>query len=226
MRRLLVFLKYPAPGKVKTRLAAALGDQAASDVYRVCAEVTLERLRRFQPETALYVDPPEALERTRDWLGQGWSLRSQQGRTLGERLARATGEVFAEGARPVVVIGTDSPWLGERDIEQAFEALRHAEVVIGPAQDGGYYLIGLARPTPALFEGVAWGTPQVGATTLAQARLLGLAVHLLGTGYDVDRLEDLERFAADAAAFGHDPTLLKTIEALRERTRAEEVGYA
>jgi rSAM/selenodomain-associated transferase 1 len=212
MRRLLVFLKYPSPGKVKTRLAAALGDQAASDVYRVCAEVTLERLRRFQPEAALYVDPPEALERVRRWVGPGWSLAPQQGRTLGERLARATGEAFAEGARPVVVIGTDSPWLGESEIEQAFEALRHADVVIGPAQDGGYYLIGLARPTPALFEGVAWSTPQVCATTLAQARLLGLAVHLLGTGYDVDRLEDLERFAAEAAARGQSSTLLKTIQ--------------
>jgi len=211
MRRLLIFLKYPTPGKVKTRLAAALGDEAAASLYRACAELTLERLRPLQRKTRLCVEPAEALTRTAAWIGQDWSMTPQRGATLGDRLAHATGEAFDEGARGVIVVGTDSPWLSEREVEEAFAALERADVVIGPTEDGGYYLIGLARPAPALFDGIPWSTPQVCARTLARARALGLRVRLLRTGYDVDRLEDVERFAA---------------EVVRERARTQEVSHA
>ena len=193
MRRLLIFLKYPTPGQVKTRLAATLGNESAAKIYRACTEMTLERLNGFRQDAWLYVDPPAALERTRGWVGEGWLLRPQHGATLGERLARATGEAFASGAQHVVAIGTDSPWLNAHDIEEAFAALERADVVVGPTEDGGYYLIGLSRSIPALFEGIAWSSPSVYAQTLAQARTLDLRVHTLRLGYDVDRPEDLER---------------------------------
>jgi len=191
---LLVFLKYPTPGKVKTRLAASMGAEAASAAYRTCAEQTLERLRTWHTQSVVFVDPPDALSSVRDWLGPTWRLSPQQGATLGERLAHATRAAFANGATRVVVIGTDSPWLTPEEIEQAFAALEHADVVLGPSEDGGYYLIGLSQPQPALFEGIAWSTASVYQHTLERANALGLRVYTARLGYDVDRLEDLQRF--------------------------------
>ncbi len=252
MRRLLVFLKYPDPGQVKTRLAVSIGAEAAAEVARMCVETTLDRLRTFQQETALYIDPPQALNRTRVWLqsvgmtservtpeagrpGRGadwappakqrgmgvgehiglpqaagpapnvehceknsaWQLRPQCGATLGERLMQATAAAFADGAQRVIVIGSDAPWLSAADILDAFAALDRADVVMGPAEDGGYYLIGLSRHTPALFEGIAWSTSAVYAQTTAIARALDLRLHELPRGYDIDRPEDLDRFLAE-----------------------------
>lgn len=203
MRRLLIFLRYPTPGQVKTRLAKAIGTQAACDIYRACAERTLERMRTLRDEAVLCIDPPEALPRTREWVGTAWRLQPQGGGTLGDRLAIATGQACSEGAEQVVVIGTDSPWLTADDVAEAFEALRDHDVVLGPAQDGGYYLIGLTRPQPALFEGVAWGTSSVYEQTCARATQLRLTHHSLREGYDVDRIEDVQRFLEDAKERRH-----------------------
>ena len=193
-RRLLIFLKYPAAGTVKTRLAAALGEHAAAALYRLCAELTLERLRPLLEEATLYLDPPDALDRASAWLGPAWMVRPQRGRTLGERLIHATGEAFAAGARRVVVIGTDSPWLRPAQIDAAFGALDEAQLVVGPTDDGGYYAIGLSQPAPALFEQVAWSSSRVFAQTLERASALGLCVRVLDRGYDLDYAGDVERF--------------------------------
>jgi len=228
MRRLLVFLKYPIPGEVKTRLADAIGDEAACRVYRACVELTLARLGAWRAEATLCVDPPDALERTRAWVGQGvgWALRPQSGGTLGERLAEATAHAFAQGAQRVVVVGTDSPWLTARDVDTACEALAHAELVLGPAEDGGYYLIGLSRPTPALFEGIAWSTAAVYQETIAKARALGWRVRVLPLGYDVDRLEDVQRFVADERARGTRVDALDTIaSSVPTMTRPQSVAH-
>ena len=194
MRRLLIFLKYPTPGLVKTRLAASIGERAASDVASACAELTLARLARFREAAILYLDPPEALAPTRAWLGPDWRLRPQHGPTLGERLAAAFAEAFDEGAHRVIAIGTDSPWLEPHEIETAFNVLEQAELTVGPTEDGGYYLLGLSQPQPRLFEGILWGTTSVYADTLAQAARLGLRVQTLRLGYDLDRVDDLDRF--------------------------------
>ena len=103
MRQLLIFVKYPTPGRVKTRLAASVGDRAASEIARACTELTLERLMPFREEAILCVDPPDALNATASWLGSDWSLRPQQGTTLGERLVEATGHAFGQGAHRVLV---------------------------------------------------------------------------------------------------------------------------
>lgn len=218
MNRLLIFLKYPTPGQVKTRLAAHLGDEVAAEIYRACAELTLLRLRAFQKEIVLCVDPPEAMEEAREWLGTAWTLRPQQGATLGERLREATQGAFMNHAGRVVVIGTDSPWLTSADIEAAFHALEHASVTVGPTEDGGYYLIGLAKPVPALFEDIAWSTSGVYQETLEKIRALDLQVHPLRRGYDVDRLEDLHRFVAEETASGNTSTQLKILEVLSRQS--------
>ncbi len=220
-RRVLIFLKQPSPGQVKTRLAASLGPEAAAGIYRACAQLTLERLRPLQAEAVLCVDPPEGIDAVARWVGPGWRLEAQRGRTLGDRLAHATRSAFAEGARRVIVIGTDSPWLAARDIEMAFDALASSEVVLGPAEDGGYYLIGLSRDVPALFDAIAWSSSAVYDQTLAKATALGLSCSALKAGYDVDRLEDLQRFIAEEQAQGRSTSL---VEALAHHGSFLQVG--
>ena len=200
MRRLLIFVKYPTPGRVKTRLAASVGNRAASEIARACTELTLERLMPFREEAILCVDPPDALTATASWLGSDWSLRPQQGTTLGERLMEATGHAFARGASRVVVMGTDSPWLKPHDLEVAFDVLERSPLTMGPTEDGGYYLIGLSRPAPSLFDGIPWSTTSVYTETMAQASRLGMSVQSLPLGYDLDRAEDVQRFLTEERA--------------------------
>lgn len=196
MRRLLIFVKEPVPGQVKTRLADEIGADAACQVYRRSVERTLERLSvlRKRNEITLCTEPAGAMDRIRTWLGSGWPVLPQRGATLGERLADATNKTFIAGADRIVVIGTDSPWLGDALIDKAFSAMEQADLVLGPAVDGGYYLVGLAKPAPGLFRGIAWSTSQVLNQTLTNARTLGVTMSLLPTGYDIDRLTDLQRW--------------------------------
>ena len=197
MRKLLIFLKEPVVGRVKTRLVPSIGQQGACEVYRACVELTLERLSAWRSETILCIDPPEALERMRGSVGSSWTLWPQRGADLGERLAAATDRAFGEGAEQVVVIGTDSPWLRHDDVLEAFDALQQADVVLGPTEDGGYYLMGLARRMPEIFDGVAWSTDAVYRQTEVNANALRLTTWRLRMGYDVDRLEDVAQFVAE-----------------------------
>lgn len=194
MRRLLIFVKEPVPGQVKTRLAAEIGADAACHVYRRCVERTLERLTELRDDITLCVEPAEATGRVQAWLGSTWLALPQCGATLGERLAAATNRVFAEGVHRVAVIGTDSPWIDDALLEEAFAAMERADLVLGPAMDGGYYLVGMAKPAAELFRGISWSTSQVLDQTRANARALGLTVSLLSEGYDIDRLTDLQRW--------------------------------
>jgi rSAM/selenodomain-associated transferase 1 len=194
MRQLLIFVKEPVPGRVKTRLAAEIGADAACAVYRRCVERTLERLSALREESTLCVEPAEATGRIRAWLGSARPMQPQAGGTLGDRLTDATQRAFAGHQRPIVVIGTDSPWLDEALIEEAFTMMERADLVLGPTVDGGYYLIGLARPAAELFHGISWSTSQVLNQTLAAARRSGMVTSLLRPGYDIDRLDDLRRW--------------------------------
>ncbi len=217
--RLLIFLKEPVPGQVKTRLAEELGDHGAAAVYRAATELTLGRLNGFQKQAMLVIDPPEAIKRIRRWVGAAWAIRPQQGTNLGERLSHATIDAFREGAKAVVVIGTDSPWLRSSQIAEAFQALARAEVVIGPTDDGGYYLIGLSKPAADLFAGIAWSSPQVYAQTLANAQALGLSVHVLPQGYDLDYPKDVERFLEEERTRDSLTESVQTIERIMSQRR-------
>lgn len=218
MRQLLIFLKFPAPGRVKTRLAAETGAEAAAGIYRACVELTLERMRPFQKEATLCVEPAEALDSARAWLGTDWRLQPQRGATLGDRLIQATLNAFAEGSQQVVVIGTDSPWLMPQDIDAAFVVLNRHDVVVGPTADGGYYLLGTSRPFPSLFGGIAWSTAAVYAQTQARVASLGLQMLTLKAGYDLDFVCDVERFIAEERARGVKSTALEAmIKLLHER---------
>ncbi len=183
--------KYPAAGRVKTRLARSIGDDGAAALYEAFVLDLAERLRTVAWEVVWCHWPPESPFGA---LVPGARCVPQAGRDLGERMATAVDEAFADGARQVVLIGADAPHLPLDRIDAALGALRGvADMVLGPALDGGYYLMGLRAPAPALFEGIAWGTRGVLADTLAQAARAGLATRLLPEDFDVDEPADLAR---------------------------------
>jgi rSAM/selenodomain-associated transferase 1 len=191
-RALVVFLKHPAPGAVKTRLAAAIGPVAAAELYRALAEHVLASTTP-EPgdyERLVFFDPKEAHDQMRAWL-PAVRLVAQAGGDLGARLADATARAFARGASRVAVVGTDAPRLARDTVVSALDALDAADVAIGPSADGGYYLLALRQAQPELFGGIAWSTPSVAAETRARASAAALVVHELPVLRDVDTLEDV-----------------------------------
>lgn len=188
---LIVFAKAPRPGQVKTRLARTLGDVPAAELYRRLAEATLCRTAPVAAEYRRVVAfaPADARDEMAAWL-PGETLAPQHGEGLGERMAAAFGDAFDAGARRVVLVGSDVPGLQRGHVVQAFAALDGHELALGPARDGGYYLIGLRAPQPGLFADVPWSTPAVLGLTLERAARLSLRVRLLATLRDVDTPED------------------------------------
>jgi uncharacterized protein len=191
---LAIFVKEPRPGAVKSRLAAAIGRDAAAAVYRVMAEEVVRRTAppRDQYDRVLAFDPPSAGAAVGDWLGvEAALLLPQSPGDIGRRMERAFAEIFGRGARRVAVVGTDVPALAGEDVHDALESLDDHDVAIGPATDGGYYLIALKGPHPELFEGIAWSGPAVLAGTLDRASRANLSVRVLRTLGDVDTVDDL-----------------------------------
>jgi rSAM/selenodomain-associated transferase 1 len=189
---LAVFVKLPRPGAVKTRLAAEIGPDAAADLYRALAEHVLEATtpRAGEYERLVFFDPPEAAEAMRVWL-PGLRLLAQAGEDLGARMSDAFARAFARGASRVAIVGTDAPGVSRETVGAALLALEAADVVVGPAEDGGYYLLALRQPRPELLSGIAWSTPRVAAQTRARAATLQLRVRELPALRDVDTLDDL-----------------------------------
>jgi rSAM/selenodomain-associated transferase 1 len=190
----LVFQKNAILGKVKTRLASGMGEARALEIYRHLIQLTYSALEvvpasiwtyfsDYIPET---VNPPIA----RSFV--------QEGQDLGERMAHAFARSFESGMDmdKVVLIGTDCPMLQSEHLNQAFEALTHSDLVVGPATDGGYYLIGMKRRADFLFEGINWSTAEVLSQTLAVATAHGLHFNLLDELSDIDTQEDWECYSS------------------------------
>jgi len=189
---LIVFVKEPRPGAVKTRLTPALSAAEAAELYRVLAE---EEIRNTAPRPGEYsrlffFDPSSSPEAMRAWL-PGEALLPQRGGDLGARMAAAFDEAFRRGAGRAAVIGTDVPWVTRGLVAGAFAALDDQDVVLGPTADGGYYLLATDRPRPELFRGIAWSTPSVLASTVDRAGALGLRVQMLEELPDIDTVDDL-----------------------------------
>ena len=200
-RRLAIFTRYPEPGTTKTRLVPALGPDGAADLQRRMTERTLDRMRDLsrpgEPRVDLEIrtsgGTPSSFAR---WLGPGRSFVDQGAGDLGARMLRTFEDATREGFHATVIIGVDAPELSSTHVREAFDRLARGDLALGPAEDGGYYLIGATRPMPALFADMPWGTGSVLATTLDRARGLGLEAHLLETLRDVDRPEDLRTWHA------------------------------
>lgn len=191
-RTLAVFVKQPRPGAVKTRLIPALGEEAAASLYRALAGHVLEvtSLERQEYERLVFYDPPDATQLIRGWLPAG-RLRRQAPGDLGRRMADAFARCFARGADRVALVGSDVPGLVRRDVLDAFAALDTCDVALGPALDGGYYLLALRSPQPALFEAITWSTAGVLEATLERARSSGLSCARLRPLRDVDTIDDV-----------------------------------
>lgn len=205
--RLVVFTRYPQPGKAKTRLIPALGAEGAAALQRQMTEYTLRQVQKLLNLRALSVeiwfagttDAETDRRLMQDWLGSIWVYQPQASGDLGARMAQAFQAAFASGRERVVTIGTDCPGLTAAKLMQAFQSLQASDLVLGPATDGGYYLIGLRRFVPELFAGIAWSTATVLPQTIEIAQRLGLSIAYLDTLTDIDRPEDLPHWQATLA---------------------------
>lgn len=192
--RLIVFVRAPRPGFVKTRLAAALGVEAACAAYRELVDHLLPKLELPTLKVELRFTPDDAAAELAPWLRPGWQLRPQGEGDLGVRLERAVADSLAAGFSRCLIIGTDCPYLTSTDLNEAEAALDTHQVVLGPAVDGGYWLIGLCASSENLFRDIPWSTGEVLATTLKAAQAAGLKVHLLRTLEDIDTAADWARY--------------------------------
>jgi rSAM/selenodomain-associated transferase 1 len=188
------FAKFPEPGKVKTRLAKDIGPDAAADVCRSIAEYVLKRTSPADSgfRRIIFYAPDAMRQRFREWM-PGEVLRTQSGDDVGERMDNALKELFDLGAEKAIVVGSDIPGLHRGIIEQAFQKLDSCDVVIGPAMDGGYYLVGMKSPHPEIFRNVAWGTEKVFEETVTIIEKTGLSFGVVSTLFDVDDLDDFIR---------------------------------
>ena len=192
--QLLIMAKYPEPGQVKTRLASSIGAQAASTLHRAFVLDLAARLQPLGLPTTWAYWPADAPFTS---LLPDARCLVQEGRDLGERMAHATAAVLAADPTPVLVLGTDSPHLPLAALDDAASALAgEADVVLGPADDGGYWLVGLRAPSPGLFERIPWGDASVFADTLDRAAELGLCVHVAAGTFDIDEPDALEDLRA------------------------------
>jgi len=234
--RLIVFTRYPEAGSTKTRLIPVLGREGAAELQRRMTEHTMRAVGALMGRRPLTLevrfdggrltDSLVGASLMRKWLGAGVWHRRQGTGNLGERMARAFAAAFDERAERALIVGCDCPGVTADLLERAFDALRRHELVLGPAGDGGYYLIGLRRRQPRLFTSIPWGTSDVLPRTLAAARGLGLSVGLLDALDDVDRPDDLpvwQRIVASSAASAAAPRISVIIPALNE---AANVGFA
>jgi len=193
--RVLMFVKYPRPGAVKTRLGATVGAEHAAALQEAFVRDELDMLSGLGAAVTLYCDPMAGLAEYAALYGD-LPCRHQHGDDLGARMLAALHDALPSAPDGVVLIGSDLPDLPAGHIEQAFAALGSAPVCIGPAPDGGFHLLGLTAPLPSdIFAGVAWSGPQVLERTLANCRRHGLTPRLLPEWPDVDTFEDLEAYA-------------------------------
>lgn len=195
--KLIIFTRYPEPGKTKTRLIPILGEEGASNLHRQLTKATFKMIQPlinngFLSLKICFTGGNQKL--MENWLGKDLSYQNQYGEGLGDRMKFAFETEFRDRMTQVVIIGTDCLELNENIIRQAFESLAKSDLVLGPAQDGGYYLIGLKKVYAELFTDIAWGTDTVKKRTLEIAHNLNLKTFLLPMLQDLDRPEDLQQY--------------------------------
>ncbi len=231
--RVVVFTRDPEPGSTKTRMIPALGPEGAAQLqarmteHIVTSVENYASLRRVAREVRY--EGGDA-ERMRAWLGGGMAYVPQGAGDLGERLARTFDAALSQDNQRCVIIGSDCPAVTPAVLSEAFDALAFNDVVLGPAVDGGYYLIGLQRPVPQVFTGIDWGTDAVLRQTLEAIQGLGLRVAKLKPLRDVDRPEDLSVWEAETSTirvviptFNEAPTIAQAIDDARRGCDVEVI---
>jgi uncharacterized protein len=189
----LVFVRGPERGRVKTRLAADIGDDAALAVYQRLGRHTVDAARALGSAVRVRVchTPDGAGDAVAAWLGGGVEYRGQGEGDLGGRMARAFADAFAGGAERVLIVGSDLPDLTPGLLRDAIAKLDAHPAVLGPARDGGYYLLGLRQPMPSIFRNVPWSTDRVLEVTLERFAAAGIEPAMLPELADVDTADDL-----------------------------------
>lgn len=192
----LVFLKAPEKGKVKTRLVGYLDEDQVLRLYQCFAIDVIETVKKGTYRFRICYSPLEAETKITEWLGRQYDLMPQIGTDLGKRMDHAFCEAFLSGADQAVLIGTDLPDLTGKLIDQAFKSLDGHDVVIGPAIDGGYYLVGFKADAylPQIFQNIPWGTSDVFGQTIGILKRRHLRVYVLPPWRDIDEIEDLAVF--------------------------------
>jgi uncharacterized protein len=203
----LVFVKYPDKGKVKSRLVKEFGEDTVLRLYEGFVLDILETIREGEYRIKICFHPASAQEKIASWLGRGHLYAAQNGRDLGEKMKNAFASTFSEGFEKVMLIGSDIPDLPKEIVDEAFAS--DGDAVIGPAADGGYYLIGFKRGTflPHIFEGMQWSTASVFERTMEIFRKHSYNVHVLPQRRDIDTPEDLKVFYERNRAFPHSRTM-------------------
>jgi rSAM/selenodomain-associated transferase 1 len=194
----MVFVKMPDSGNVKTRLAIDVGPELAVRAHECMVLDVFDAATATDAEMRVFVDPPDALARAREWLGNEPTVIPQSGSDLGERMERAFLVAFSEGFSRAVLVGCDIPGLNAKILNAALSALETNHAVIGPANDGGYYLIGFRKDTfaPKVFRDMRWSENSVLDDTLRRLKSARRTVAQLEKLIDIDMLEDVRLLKA------------------------------
>jgi rSAM/selenodomain-associated transferase 1 len=194
--KLVIFAKAPRSGQVKSRLSAAIGPEAALIAYRNIALRLFTSLGTVESVEICHTPPDAGRELAEFVTNKAWRTVPQVEGDLGQKLAAAFHDAFAQGCSRVVIIGSDCPYVTPDDISLAFRSLRERPLVVGPATDGGYWLIGLSRMEVALFQNMPWSTDRLLHRTLEQARNLEMPFRQLRELRDIDELPDWQQYVA------------------------------
>jgi rSAM/selenodomain-associated transferase 1 len=198
---LVVMAKAPAVGRTKTRLCPPLTPARAAQLYEALLRDSIHLAAGLEgTQLAIALTPPEATQLFERWSPPGTLLLPVSGANIGECLDRVLGSLLDAGHSSAMALNSDGPTLPPAHLRQALSLLDQADVVLGPGEDGGYYLIGMRAHHPRLFYEIDWSTERVLPQTLARADSLGLSVALLPPWYDVDTARDLDRLRAEVQA--------------------------
>lgn len=225
-RDLMIFVKAPRPGFVKKRLGAQVGQRISAHLYRAFTLDLLSNLKAYRGTLTIWYYPRDGVKEIREWLGNDLPLEPQQGHDLGERMQSAFHASFERGAEAALLIGSDLPDLPQDYIHQAFKDLERVDAVIGPSEDGGYYLIGFTAESfmEKVFQGLAWGTHTVYDKTLEIFEALSLTYRLLPAWRDIDDLSDLNsllrRNARETSAIYHTVGVVKAVARVESEFRS------
>lgn len=192
----VLFTKMPEKGKVKTRLAEKIGNQNAVDFYKVCCENCFEKIREIKSVSKyVFINENENSSEVQNWIGNEFNIEVQAGKDLGEKLFNACIDIFSKKYDKIVILGTDIPDISSDIIQKAFTALDESDFVIGPSDDGGYYLIGMNQLNKEIFENINWSTEKVLEQTIKKIKNGRYTYTTLTRLKDIDYLEDLENWS-------------------------------
>lgn len=197
---LIIFVRFPVAGKVKTRLAETIGSSTAKDFYKLVAENTFAQIAKLEKEMItpfIFCSEKEDLQAIIMWAGKNFQYKIQQGNNLGKRMYNALKTLFDEGFKKVIIIGTDLPDFSSNDIDITLSLLDKYDVVIGPSEDGGYYLLAMRQAHHFLFKDINWSTNTVLSSTIKLLNKEKLKYSLLEEKMDIDTIDDLKKWYAE-----------------------------